>query len=64
MSQRLGDFQEGDKDGVSAFGIDYVTEHCRKLLKSGVRGLHFYTMNRSKSVVEIVKKLRSEGLLS
>jgi len=28
-----------------------------------VPGLHFYTMDRSKSIIEIVTRLRKEGLL-
>jgi len=52
-----------DKDGVVQFGIDFATRQCRDLLANGVPGLHFYTMNRGKSVNAIVTTLEKEGLL-
>ena len=52
-----------DKDGVHNFGVSFAVEQCRALIGAGVQGLHFYTMDRSKSVIEIVQRLRSEGLL-
>ena len=54
---------EGDKKALGRFGIDFATEQCRGLLDSGVTGLHFYTMDRAKSVVGIVGNLREAGLL-
>jgi methylenetetrahydrofolate reductase (NADPH) len=52
-----------DKEGVARFGIDFATQQCRDLLKNGVQGLHFYTMNRGKSVQAILNNLASEGLV-
>lgn len=52
-----------DKQAVIDFGISFAVEQCRQFLRCGVAGLHFYTMNRSQTVVAIVKQLRSEGLL-
>ncbi len=52
-----------DKEGVVQFGIELATQQCRDLLKHGVPGLHFYTMNRGKSVNAIVTTLENEGLL-
>jgi len=52
-----------DKQAVVQFGIDFSTEQCRGLLDRGVAGLHFYTMNRAKSVCAILETLRSEGRL-
>lgn len=52
-----------DKDGVIRFGIDFATQQCRDLLKHGVPGLHFYTMNRGESVNKIITTLQNEGLL-
>ena len=52
-----------DKDAVLNLGIDFATEQCRGLLKEGVAGLHFYTMDRSKSTTEIINRLRQENLL-
>ncbi|NQT12808.1 MAG: methylenetetrahydrofolate reductase [Planctomycetes bacterium] len=52
-----------DKEAVIQFGIDFSTEQCRGLLERGVAGLHFYTMNRWKSVTAILSALRNEGRL-
>lgn len=52
-----------DKKAVADFGIDFATEQCRVLLDGGAPGLHFYTMDRAGSVVEIINRLRSEGRL-
>ena len=52
-----------DKEAVSQFGIEFATEQCRGLLEQGVAGLHFYTMNRWKSVTSILSTLRAEGRL-
>jgi len=54
---------EGDAEALAAFGIDFATRQCRALLQHGVPGLHIYTMDRSKASVEIVRRLRAEGLL-
>jgi methylenetetrahydrofolate reductase (NADPH) len=63
IKQGLAALPEGDNKAVSAFGIDFATELCRGLLKGGVPGIHIYTMDRSKAAVEIVNRLRREGLL-
>jgi len=54
---------EGDKDALNQFGVDFATEQCKGLLEHGVTGLHFYTMDRAKSVVGIVTNLRRDGLI-
>lgn len=47
-----------DADAVGEVGVDYATAQCRELLDRGVPGIHFYTLNRSKATVEILKRLR------
>jgi methylenetetrahydrofolate reductase (NADPH) len=54
---------EDDKKALVDFGIEFAVNQCRELLKSGVPGLHIYTMDRSASAVGIVGHLRGEGLL-
>ncbi len=54
---------QDNKQALMNFSIEFATKQCRELIKWGVRGLHFYTMNRSKVIIEIIKRLREEGLL-
>ncbi len=51
------------REALLNFGIDYAYEQCVGLLNAGVPGLHIYTMDRSKSSVGIVTRLRAEGYL-
>ncbi len=50
-----------DKEVVIQYGIDLATEQCKDLLKHGVPGLHFYTMNRGKSIMSIMDNLKMDG---
>ena len=38
-------------------GIEYATRQCEELMKFGVAGLHFYSLNKSYSVQAICKNL-------
>jgi methylenetetrahydrofolate reductase (NADPH) len=53
---RLDSFGE-DSAAAAEFGIEYATEQCEALLRFGVQGLHFYTLNKSHSTIQIVKNL-------
>ena len=46
-----------DDAAATTFGIDYATKQCEELLRSGVEGLHFYTLNKAHSTTEVVKNL-------
>ncbi len=63
LQKGLDPLVDADKDAVLDFGVDFAVEQCRGLLKNDVPGLHFYTMDRSKSTTEIVTRLRREKLL-
>jgi len=63
LQRRLELVDADDKDAVLNLGIDFATEQCRDLLNKGVAGLHFYTMDRSKTTTEIINRLRQENLL-
>jgi methylenetetrahydrofolate reductase (NADPH) len=63
VRQGIAELDENDKEALLAFGIDLAFRQCAELLKEGVPGLHIFTMDRSKSAVGIVNRLRNEGLL-
>ena len=46
-----------DKASLTAFGIDVVTELCSRLIKAGIPGIHFYTLNQAKTVLDISRRL-------
>ncbi len=48
---------ESNPEAVHQAGIEYGKEQCQDLIGHGVDGLHFYTLNKSKSTVEICKVL-------
>jgi methylenetetrahydrofolate reductase (NADPH) len=54
---------EEDREALLAYGIEHAVRQCTELLNAGVLGLHIYTMDRSKSTVGLVNRLRSDGLL-
>jgi methylenetetrahydrofolate reductase (NADPH) len=47
-----------DAEAVGEIGVEHAVHQCRELLEKGVPGVHFYTLNRSKATVEILKRLR------
>lgn len=55
--ERILEKAGNDEEGVMRIGIDYATEQCEGLLKFGVPGIHFYSLNKSRSVKAIFKNL-------
>ncbi len=51
---------EPDAETVHRTGVDYAEMQCRDLLFNGVDGLHFYTLNKSRATVDIVKRMGAE----
>ena len=47
-----------DADAVGEIGVQHAAQQCRELIQRGAPGVHFYTLNRSKATVEILKRLR------
>jgi methylenetetrahydrofolate reductase (NADPH) len=56
MMERLEQLGEDD-NAVTAFGIEYATRQCEELLRQGAPGIHFYTLNKTRSTTEILKNL-------
>jgi methylenetetrahydrofolate reductase (NADPH) len=50
---RAGD----DSEAVERVGIHYASQQCAELLDNGVKGFHFYTLNRSRATREIYASL-------
>jgi len=46
-----------DAASIRAFGLDVVSQLCRRLLDGGAPGLHFYTLNQSGLSLEICRRL-------
>ncbi len=51
--QAFGD----DTESIKSFGLDVVSDLCDRLRAGGVPGLHFYTMNQSVAITDIVRRL-------
>jgi methylenetetrahydrofolate reductase (NADPH) len=50
-----------DSEAVVRIGIEHATEQCRQLLDAGAPGVHFYTLNRSRSTRTILESLRNHA---
>ena len=57
LRQSLDKLADQDEAAVE-FGIEYATRQCEELLRAGVPGLHFYTLNKARSTVQVLKNLR------
>jgi methylenetetrahydrofolate reductase (NADPH) len=49
--------RQDSPDSVRQFCLHWATEQCRDLLDHGVRGIHFYTLNRSDATRRIYEAL-------
>jgi len=47
-----------DDAAATEFGIEYASAQCADLLKNGVEGIHFYTLNKAHSTTRIVQNLK------
>jgi methylenetetrahydrofolate reductase (NADPH) len=54
LADRIGDKND---DEVLKIGVEYAVRQCEDLLKNKIKGLHFYTLNRSEATKMILNKL-------
>ena len=47
-----------DEEAVRELGIEYATDQVRELWEAGVDGIHFYALNRSRSISRILSNLK------
>ena len=47
-----------DADAVCEVGVAHAVRQCEELMARGAPGIHFYTLNRSRATLEILRRLR------
>ena len=50
---------EDDTEAVRQIGVYHAAQQCEALLRDGVAGLHFYTLNRSTATRAIYQHIKS-----
>lgn len=55
--EALGD----DRQAIRAFGLEVVTDLCRRLLEQGAPGLHVYTLNQYEASIKLWRNLGLAG---
>jgi len=63
LRQGINALPQENKEALGDFGVEFAVNQCKGLLAAGVPGLHMYTMDRSSSTVEIINRLRKDGVL-
>lgn len=56
LAERFGAVAD-DAEAVLALGVEVAADMCQRLLDEGAPGLHFYTLNRSRSTIEVYEAL-------
>jgi len=52
---------ENNDDAAREFGVEFATEQCASLLRAGVPGIHFYTLNKAHSTTRVLANLGLAG---
>lgn len=48
---------KANPDDIKKVGVEFASNQCQQLIENGVEGLHFFTLNTSKSVSKILDNL-------
>lgn len=56
LRDKLEKYKDNPED-IKKIGLEHTTNQCKDLIKQGVCGLHFFTMNTSKPVCKILDEL-------
>jgi methylenetetrahydrofolate reductase (NADPH) len=56
LARKLESYYD-DTASIKAFGLDFVTDLCDRLLEGGAPGLHFYTLNQAGATSTIWQRL-------
>lgn len=56
LMEQLEKYQK-DNDAIKKIGIEFASKQCQKLVSGGALGLHFFTLNTSSSVSQILDNL-------
>ena len=49
-------YKDSKEDTIKA-GIEFASLQCEKLIEFGARGMHFYTLNKAKSSLEVINNI-------
>jgi methylenetetrahydrofolate reductase (NADPH) len=52
-----------DKEKVAQAGIEYAVNQCEELLRKGSPGIHFYVINKSGPVRQVLRRLNQKGIV-
>ncbi|MEM9081210.1 MAG: methylenetetrahydrofolate reductase [NAD(P)H] [Verrucomicrobiota bacterium] len=57
LQRLLKKADDASADDITKLGIDYAAEQCDELIREGIPGIHFYTLNKSRATLEVVRRL-------
>jgi methylenetetrahydrofolate reductase (NADPH) len=58
LREKLEKYKD-NKDAVEEIGVEFATKQCMILLENGVKGIHFYTLNKSKATQKIYENIKN-----
>lgn len=48
---------ENNPEDLKKFGVDFASSQCSELIKAGIEGLHFFTLNKADSTSQILSNI-------